>query len=76
MPKNKEPALGADYSSKMKSRYSEKVKTHIEDFFRTRFIMYKEVYNHRTVRSIEYMMKEFITQLGYAIYTYNFRVNI
>ena len=26
MPKKKEPALGADYSSKMKSRYSEKVK--------------------------------------------------
>ncbi|MFL2738695.1 MAG: hypothetical protein ACJ0DJ_07965 [bacterium] len=27
MPKKKEPALGADYSSKMKSRYAEKVKT-------------------------------------------------
>ena len=26
MPKKKEPALGADYSSKMKSRYAEKVK--------------------------------------------------
>ena len=40
--------------------YSEKTKTHIEDFFRTRFIMYKEVYNHHAVRGIEYMMKEFI----------------
>ena len=40
--------------------YSSKVKTHIEDFFRTRFIMYKEVYNHKTVRSIEYMMKQFL----------------
>jgi len=40
--------------------FSEKVKTNIEDFFRIRFIMYKEVYNHRTVRGIEYMMKEYI----------------
>jgi len=40
--------------------YSEKTKTHIEDFFRTRFIMYKEVYNHPSVRGIEFMMKEFI----------------
>tara|TARA_B100001094_G_scaffold332585_1_gene405313 strand:- start:5245 stop:6447 length:1203 start_codon:yes stop_codon:yes gene_type:complete len=40
--------------------YSEKVKTSIEEFFRIRFIMYKEVYNHHTVRSIEYMMKEYI----------------
>lgn len=47
--------------------YSEKVKTSIEEFFRIRFIMHKEVYNHRTVRSIEYMMKEFITRLGYEI---------
>jgi len=47
--------------------YSEKVKTSIEEFFRIRFIMHKEVYNHRTVRSIEYMMKEFITQIGDAI---------
>lgn len=47
--------------------YSEKVKTSIEEFFRIRFIMHKEVYNHRTVRSIEYMMKEFITQIGYEI---------
>ena len=40
--------------------YSEKVKTNIEEFFRIRFIMYKEVYNHRTVRGIEFMMKDFI----------------
>ena len=40
--------------------YSEKVKTNIEEFFRIRYIMYKEVYNHRTVRGIEFMMKDFI----------------
>jgi len=40
--------------------FSEKVRTNIEDFFRIRFIMYKDVYNHRTVRGIEYMMKEYI----------------
>ena len=40
--------------------YSEKVKTSIDEFFRIRFIMYKEVYNHHTVRAIEYMMKDFI----------------
>lgn len=43
--------------------YSEKVKNVIENFFRTRFLMYQEVYNHRTVRCIEYMMKEYITSL-------------
>jgi len=47
--------------------YSEKVKTNIEDFFRTRFIMYKEIYNHRTVRSIEFMMKEYIQYLNSII---------
>ena len=40
--------------------YLEKVKTNIDDFFRVRYIMYKEVYNHHTVRAIEYMMKDFI----------------
>ena len=40
--------------------YSEKVKTNIQEFFHIRLIMYKEVYNHRTVRGIEYMMKDFI----------------
>tara|TARA_B100001094_G_scaffold190554_1_gene184503 strand:- start:4636 stop:5820 length:1185 start_codon:yes stop_codon:yes gene_type:complete len=40
--------------------FSEKVKTSIEEFYRIRYIMYKEVYNHRTVRGIEYMMKDFI----------------
>ena len=40
--------------------YSEKVKTNIEDFFRIRFIMYKDVYNHHTVRGIEFMMKDYI----------------
>jgi len=40
--------------------FSEKVKTNIDDFFRIRFIMHKEIYNHRTVRGIEFMMKEYI----------------
>ena len=40
--------------------YSEKTRTHINYFFRTRFTMYKEVYNHPSVRGIEFMMKEFI----------------
>ena len=48
--------------------YSEKVKTNIEEFFRIRFIMYKEVYNHRTVRGIEFMMKDFI-QLFNELYS-------
>ena len=45
--------------------YSNKVKLNIDDFFRTRYIMYKEVYNHRTVRSIEYMVKEFLKESEY-----------
>ena len=40
--------------------FSEKVKTNIDDFFRIRFIMHKDVYNHRTVRGIEFMMKDYI----------------
>ena len=36
------------------------MKTNIDEFFRIRLIMYKEVYNHRTVRGIEFMMKDFI----------------
>ena len=47
--------------------YSEKVKTNIDDFFRTRFAMYKEIYNHRTVRAIEFMMKEYIQYLDMII---------
>ena len=43
-----------------KIKYSDKVKTNIEDFFHIRFIMYREVYNHRKVRSLEYMMKEYL----------------
>ena len=50
--------------------YSEKVKTNIEEFFRIRFIMYKDVYNHRTVRGIEFMMKDFI-KLFSKIYSMN-----
>ena len=41
-------------------KYSDKVKTNIEDFFHIRFIMYREVYNHRKVRSLEHMMKEYL----------------
>ncbi len=41
-------------------QYSDKVKTNIEDFFHIRFIMYREVYNHRKVRSLEHMMKEYL----------------
>ena len=43
--------------------FSEKVQTSIEEFFRIRFIMYKEVYNHHTVRGIEYMMKDYLKLL-------------
>ena len=43
-----------------KVQYSDKVKTNIEDFFHIRFIMYREVYNHRKVRSLEHMMKEYL----------------
>ncbi len=42
--------------------YSGKVKQNIEDFFRTRTIMYKDIYNHHTVRSIEFMIQEFFKQ--------------
>jgi deoxynucleoside triphosphate triphosphohydrolase SAMHD1 len=42
--------------------YSSKVEQNIEDFFRTRTIMYKEVYNHNTVRAIEFMIQEFFKQ--------------
>jgi len=48
--------------------FSEKVKTNIEDFFRVRFIMYKEVYNHRTVRCLEYMVSDFINKIDGLIY--------
>jgi len=40
--------------------FSDKVKINIEDYFNTRFIMYKEVYNHNTVRGIEHMIKQFL----------------
>jgi len=43
-----------------KVQYSDKVKTNIEDFFHIRFIMYREVYNHRKVRSLEHMMKVYL----------------
>jgi HD superfamily phosphohydrolase len=62
--------------------FSEKVKTNIDDFFRIRFIMHKEIYNHRTVRGIEFMMKEYIRtfdevfNISDAIKTDNWRVFI
>jgi len=40
--------------------YSDKVKIPIEDFFRTRYILYKEIYHHRAVRSIEHMIKDIL----------------
>jgi len=43
--------------------YSDKIKTHIEDFYRIRYIMYKEIYNHKTVRIIEYMIKEYLKKI-------------
>ena len=46
--------------------FSEKVKTNIDDFFRIRFIMHKEIYNHRTVRGIEFMVKEYIRIFDYV----------
>lgn len=51
-----------DYSKIIdgKVKYSDKVKTNIEDFFHIRFIMYREVYNHRTVRGLEHMMKKYL----------------
>ena len=44
-------------------QFLDKVKTNVEDFYRIRMIMYEEVYNHHTVRSIEYMMKKYIQKL-------------
>ena len=43
-----------------KVQYSDKVKTNIEDFFHIRFIMYREVYNHKKVRGLEHMMKRYL----------------
>jgi len=43
-----------------KVKYSDKVKTNIEDFFHIRFIMYREVYNHKKVRGLEHMMKRYL----------------
>ena len=38
--------------------FSNKAQVPIEDFLRIRFILHTEICNHRTVRSIEYMIKE------------------
>ena len=44
-------------------QFLDKVKTNVEDFYRIRMIMYEEVYNHHTVRAIEYMMKRYIQKI-------------
>ena len=41
--------------------FSEKVRTPVEDFYRVRNNLYKDIYNHHAVRSIEYMIKEILT---------------
>jgi deoxynucleoside triphosphate triphosphohydrolase SAMHD1 len=43
--------------------YSEKVRTPIQDFFRTRYILYNDIYHHHAVRSIEHMMKEILQEI-------------
>ena len=43
--------------------YSEKVRTPINDFFRTRFILYKDIYNHHAVRALEYMIQTIIGEI-------------
>lgn len=48
---------------KLEIVYSDKITTHIDEFFRVRYIMYKEIYNHKTVRIIEYMIKEYLLKL-------------
>jgi len=56
---------GIEYQKIMKSskiidnniKYSITAETSIDDYYRTRYILYKDIYNHKTVRSIEYMLK-------------------
>ena len=43
--------------------YSDKVRTPINDFFRTRYILYNDIYHHHAVRSIEHMMKEILEEI-------------
>ena len=44
-------------------QYDIKCKTAIEAFFATRYILYKEICNHRTVISIENHIKEILTEI-------------
>lgn len=41
--------------------FYEKVRTPVEDFYRVRYNLYKDVYNHSAVRAIEYMIKEILS---------------
>ena len=45
-------------------QYSEKIRLPIDDFYRTRYILYTDVYNHHAVRSIEYMIKGILTNVN------------
>tara|TARA_B000000460_G_C21503726_1_gene387568 strand:+ start:30 stop:1178 length:1149 start_codon:yes stop_codon:yes gene_type:complete len=40
--------------------FSNKAQVPIEDFLRIRFILHNEIYNHPTVRSVEFMIKEIL----------------
>jgi len=44
-------------------KYDVKCKIPIESFFTTRYILYKEICNHKTVISIEHHMKEILKQI-------------
>ena len=43
--------------------YAEKIRTPIENFFLIRYILYKDIYNHHAVRSLEYMIKGILRDL-------------
>ena len=41
--------------------YSQRSYDVIENFYKTRYILYKDIYNHKTVRLLEYMIKNIIS---------------
>lgn len=43
--------------------YSDSSRINIDDFFKTRYTLYREIYNHHTVRAIEHMMCDFLQKL-------------
>ena len=66
---------GIDYETIMKNSllsksgiiYKQKINHVIENFYKTRYILYKDIYNHKTVRLLEHMIKLIIqnsTQLN------------